>query len=192
MLLASYLRLIIPVVTVASYSPTTRTLAFHEARGQSTLTANEKFKRVNIGNGIKAWEEVVIRGTQPTSISCDHLRESESENGNKWVGNLEEGQHRCPEWASTPPIPDENGNGGIFSVFHHLGLPGLGKGNTSCSYWDPNNSSMVCHDPKLTDWDEVIQINLILFYFVFLHRIVICFRSRSIPFTILNFSSFCC
>ena len=164
MLLASYLRLIIPVVTVASYSPTTRTLTVHEAHGQSTLTANEKLTRVKIGNGIKAWEEIVIRETQPTCIACDHLGESESENGNKWRRNFEEGQHRCPEWASTPPIPDENGNGGISSVFHHLGLPGLGKGNTSCSYWDPNNSSMVCHDPKLTDWDEVIQIYPILFY----------------------------
>merc|ERR1719239_495173 len=58
-----------------------------------------------------------------------------------WMRSAEEvEEHRCPEWASAPPILDEDGNGGNSS---------------SCSYWDPNNSSMVCHDPQLKDWDEV-------------------------------------
>ena len=170
MLLVSLHGLIIPIVTVASYSPTDATKTLDRvqqgltesdpnwtSRVKSGLSSMNREIEDSIGSGIRIGDGIWNRigdgtgahlgSTQfpispSTCITCDTL--GEGGNDKKWVsyGAMEEPwmsygeeepwmrygeeepwmryseeveEHRCPEWASAPPILDEDGNGKVTS-----------------------------------------------------------------------------
>ena len=158
MLLVSLHGLIIPIVTVASYSPTNapKTLDSVQhghaesdpkwsSRVKSGLSSRNRNiedsfgSEIRIGDGI--WNGIgdgigdgtgsqVVSTQFPISpsscISCDTLGEDGSETGwmrygkeEPWMrSNGEEvEEHRCPEWASAPPILDDDANGEVTSLW---------------------------------------------------------------------------
>ena len=121
MLLASLLGLIIPIVTVASYSPTTLDREGAQKLSgsvESKLQGRRDYPGDKILSGFGNVKEKVI-GSQvdsanfpispPTCIACDSL--GGSENGWRKSGGEELEEHRCPEWASAPPVLDGHGDG---------------------------------------------------------------------------------
>ena len=167
MLLVSLHGLIIPIVTVASYSPTDAPKNLDRVQHGHTESDQRLMSRVKsglssrnrkiedsigseirigdgiwngigdgigdgIGNGIRYGTGFQVGSTQfpispSTCIACDTLGEDGSETGwmrygkeEPWMRHGEEelwmrsngeedGGHRCPEWASAPPILDDNG-----------------------------------------------------------------------------------
>lgn len=163
MLLVSLHGLIIPIVTVASYSPTHAPKTLDRVQHGHTESDQRLMSRVKSGlssrnrkiedsigseirigdgiwngiedgikNGIRYGTGSQVGSTQflipPSScVACNHLGEEGSEQG--WMSNSEEepwmrsngeeepwrrsgeeeGGHRCPEWASAPPILDDDG-----------------------------------------------------------------------------------
>ena len=136
MLLASLLGLIIPIVTVASYSPTTLDREGAQKLSgsvESKLQGGRDYPGIRIVDhgknyGIKTGDRILsgfgnvkekVLGSQvdsanfpispPTCIACDSL--GGSENGWRKSGGEELEEHRCPEWASAPPVLDGHGDG---------------------------------------------------------------------------------
>ena len=140
MLLVSLHGLIIPIVTVASYSPTNAPQTLHSVHPlsdqklinsvRSGLSSGLR-ERIEdeIGVGIRAGSGDVRIGSQlgskhfpispSTCIACDPLGENGSDK--RWMDSGEEEawmrsgekvtEHRCPEWASAPPSLDDTADG---------------------------------------------------------------------------------
>ena len=131
MLLVSLHGLIIPIVTVASYSPTNAPQTLHSVNPLSDQKLINSVRsglssglgeRIEdeIGVGIRAGSGDVRIGSQlgskhfpispSTCIACDPLGEYGSDEG--WMrSGEEEAEHRCPEWASAPPSLDDAADG---------------------------------------------------------------------------------